>query len=232
MKRSLELHEKGSLRVVPVIVAPCDWQSSPLGKLKALPTDGEPVSEWTNKDTALLDAVKQLRKLTGELSSGEPASVRPILAKRASTKYRAKKDFNEVDRMEFRDKAFAIIREYFESASVEINEVEDINSKFTGMGDNAFTCTVVNRARDRAVSHITVRAGGLRHSLGDISCSFQERAQSTTANGWTQIGFDDYELHLTNNNMSRSDDKQKLSPKQAAELLWRDFVEYAEISYD
>lgn len=54
-KRSLELYEKGSLRVVPIIVEPSDWQSSPLGKLKALPTDGNPVSEWKNIDTSWLD---------------------------------------------------------------------------------------------------------------------------------------------------------------------------------
>lgn len=152
-------------------------------------------------------------------------------ATRASTKYRAKKDFDEVDKMEFRDKAFATIRNYFKSASEEINEVEDIKSKFASMGDDAFTCTVVNRARDRAVSHITVHCGGSRHSLGDISYSFQERAQPNTANGWMQIASDDYELHLTYNDMSRSDDKKKLSPQQAAELLWEDFVERAEISH-
>lgn len=68
MRRALALNEKGSLRVVPVIVGPCDWQSSPLGKLKALPKDGKPVSDWTNKDTAWLDVVKQLRKLADEQS--------------------------------------------------------------------------------------------------------------------------------------------------------------------
>lgn len=231
MERALELHEKGSLRVVPVIVGPCDWQSSPLGKLKALPKDGKPVSDWTNKDTAWLDVVKQLRNLATDVESGEPVNPKASPAKRTSAKYRAKKDFDDLDRMEFRDNAFAAIRDYFKRASAEINEVEDIKSKFTNMADDAFGCTVVNRARDRAVSHITVYSCGSRLSFGDISFSFQERAPPNTANGWMQIEADDYNLHLKYNDMFRSDDNQKLSPHQAAEILWRYFVERAEISY-
>ena len=44
MTRALTRHEQGSARVVPVILRPCDWQSSPFGKLQALPLDGKPVT--------------------------------------------------------------------------------------------------------------------------------------------------------------------------------------------
>jgi len=44
MAKALERHAENTLRVVPVIIEPCDWKSTPLGKLKAVPKDGKPRS--------------------------------------------------------------------------------------------------------------------------------------------------------------------------------------------
>jgi len=233
LKRALERHEQGSMRVVPIIVQPCDWKASPLGRLKALPKDGKPVADWTNENTAWLDVVAQLRKLADELSSAKPE--RPSIGGSPKAtripKYRVKKDFDEVDKLEFRDRAFREIRDYFQQASDEINGVEDIKSKFTTISDTSFTCTVVNRARERGVAHITIHAGSRRHSFGDITYSFQERADPGTSNGWFQIEADDYELYLKHNGMMR-EEKSKLSPSQAAVTLWEEFVEQAGITYE
>jgi hypothetical protein len=70
-------------------------------------------------------------------------------------------------------------------------------------------------------------------SVGDISYAFREHAEPGTANGWMQIESDDYELHLKMHAMmSRTDEKEKLSPRQAAERLWEEFLEHADITYD
>lgn len=45
MKRALERRNDGRARVIPVIVRPCDWHTTPLGALQALPKDGKPVVE-------------------------------------------------------------------------------------------------------------------------------------------------------------------------------------------
>jgi hypothetical protein len=63
MQSALERYAAGTLRVVPVILEPCDWMLTPLGKLKAIPNDGMPVSTWTNENSAYLDVVKELRRL-------------------------------------------------------------------------------------------------------------------------------------------------------------------------
>ena len=46
LRRALERNHAGEARVVPIIVEPSDWRSSPLGQLKALPRDGKAISEW------------------------------------------------------------------------------------------------------------------------------------------------------------------------------------------
>lgn len=44
LKRALQLHEAGTARVIPIILRPCDWQSTPFAKLQVLPRDGQPIT--------------------------------------------------------------------------------------------------------------------------------------------------------------------------------------------
>lgn len=63
MKRALERSDAHEARTIPIILRPCDWHSTPFGKLKALPEDGKPVTEWRDRDAAWTDVVKALRKV-------------------------------------------------------------------------------------------------------------------------------------------------------------------------
>ncbi len=82
LKRALERHDAGEALVIPVIVKPSDWQTSPLGRLQALPTGGKPVMKWSNKDEAFLSIAKGIRQAASQLadrpsrpsSTPEPAS--------------------------------------------------------------------------------------------------------------------------------------------------------------
>ncbi len=66
LKLAMARHSKGEARVIPVILRPCDWQESPLGKLQALPKDGRPVTTWPNPDEAFLDVAKGIRLVIKE----------------------------------------------------------------------------------------------------------------------------------------------------------------------
>lgn len=67
-KRALERHTAGEARVIPVILRPCDWQHSPIGKLLALPKDGFAVTSWRNLDEAFTDVAKGIRAAIEELA--------------------------------------------------------------------------------------------------------------------------------------------------------------------
>lgn len=67
MKRAMERHEAGEARVIPIIVSPVDWHSTPFGKLLALPTDGKPVSMWPKRDAALVDVAVGIRAAVEDL---------------------------------------------------------------------------------------------------------------------------------------------------------------------
>ena len=64
MGLALERHRAGQAHVVPIIIEPCDWKSTPLRQLKAIPKDGEPIAKWENANEAYLDVVNELRRIT------------------------------------------------------------------------------------------------------------------------------------------------------------------------
>ena len=67
MTRALERQAAGDVRVIPVILRAVDWTGAPFAKLQALPTDGRPVTSWSNRDEAFTDVARGIRKAVTEL---------------------------------------------------------------------------------------------------------------------------------------------------------------------
>lgn len=63
MERAFERFDIEGIKVIPIIVEPCDWKSTSLKTIKALPKDGKPISEWPNKNNAYVDIIKELRNI-------------------------------------------------------------------------------------------------------------------------------------------------------------------------
>ena len=240
-KRALALAQAGQIRIVPVILEPCDWLSSPLKDFLALPKDGLAISGWTNQNNAFLDVVTGLRRILtmpndrGESGSGFGSAATPP---RADTvrQPRIKQDFDAIQRADFADKTFAIIRDYFRASCDELMRIEDLRARFEVMDPTAFTCTVVNRGRLRGgEAHITVRNGkGRRMGFGgDISYVNERYAEANTSNGSIRVEHDDYNLFLAMDQFGSSGrDKEKITPEQAATRLWTEFVMRAGIEYN
>ena len=237
MERALERHRSGDAKVVPIIIEPCDWTSTPLRKLKALPRDGEPVSEWTNENNAYLDVIRELRRVleaegvpqtTGRAESRGPLATTRLPAHR----YRVKRDFDGIDRSEFREAAFGVIRDYFERAIAEIDAITDLRGRFVSLSATSFNCTIVNRARAYGTAHITVHGQSESMGFGDISYSFAENPRHNTANGMLTIESDEYDLYLKSILGSGLGRQERLTPEAAAEQLWQDFLQQAGISVD
>jgi hypothetical protein len=240
MTEALERHAKGTLRVVPIILEPCDWKSTPLSKLKALPKDGKAISTWTNENVAYLDVVTELRRMTSESTHIQQRSTKenetiPSPDKREVRRYRIKKEFDSIDRDEFRGQAFRAIQDFFRQSIDELNEIGDsIRARFEAMNDLAFSCTILNKGNRGREAHITVHADGGKAFSGDISYSYGRRASANTANGFIRVKANEYELYLELDNFSqgRAKDGEVLSAEQAAEALWQDFTSQAGIDHE
>ena len=235
--RALELVAAGQMRIVPVILEPCDWLSSPFKDFAALPKDGQPISGFTNPNNAYLNVVTGLRRIleAPEESRDGPGgkTALPGQARRP----RIKQDFDSIQRAEYADQAFATIRNYFRASCAELAQVgDDLRAKFEDMDATAFTCSVVNRAkRQGGEAHITFHNGKSRSSgFGDISYVNQRHAERNTSNGSIRVDHDDYQMFLNMDHygVSSGRDKERITPEQAAGKLWGEFVRQAGIEYD
>ena len=237
MKRALERHEAREARVIPIILEPCDWTSSPLRRLKAVPRDGKPVSDWTNGNTAFLNVIQEIRRIVDQGVSPVPSSPQdgptaaPGVQAGGERRYRIRRDFDEIDRSDYRDAAFETIKGYFRSAVQELDLVDGLRGRFTDYGDTSFGCVVVNRSLGRGTAHLTVHCGRGRHSFSDIYYSFEENAAENTANGGFQIEADEYELFLRPM-MGITHNDGALSHQAAAEALWTELLQQAGVTYD
>ncbi len=61
MQQALERHRSGQVLIIPILIRPCDWQSTVVAHLQYLPRNGKPVTKWENHDEAFLSIVQELR---------------------------------------------------------------------------------------------------------------------------------------------------------------------------
>jgi hypothetical protein len=66
MKRALERFERGEARVIPIIVRPVYWESTPLGNLQVLPLDGKPLATWSDREKGWREIVQMLSHVVDE----------------------------------------------------------------------------------------------------------------------------------------------------------------------
>jgi hypothetical protein len=63
VEQTLPRQEKGEVTAIPVILSPCAWRQTPLTQFQALPRRGKPVTDFPNKDTALLEVVNGVQSV-------------------------------------------------------------------------------------------------------------------------------------------------------------------------
>jgi len=61
LEKALEREANGDAKVIPVVLRSCLWTRSPLGRLKALPTDGKAVTTWNDADEARTTVANGIR---------------------------------------------------------------------------------------------------------------------------------------------------------------------------
>lgn len=79
--QAMKRHERGEARVVPILLRPADWHNTPFGKLQALPSDGRPITSWSNHEEVFVDIVEGISAVLQDiqpLMASPPAPVSPV----------------------------------------------------------------------------------------------------------------------------------------------------------
>ncbi len=235
---ALQLQDEGKLIIVPIIIEPCEWQKTPFGRLKAIPKDGKPISEYTNQNVAFLNVVDELRRLTKNVSlSSSLIAKQPQKEENLKRNYKVKKYFSDVDNFNFKEESYEAIKTYFHSTISELNSLENLQARFTNEGKGFFTCLISNRANSQS-SFLTVKVGGDgQMHFGDLSYSFSEYVQSNSiqTDKVFKIENDEYDQFWSKNSQGfgfSNQSQMRLSANQVAEEIWNEFISKVGVSVE
>jgi hypothetical protein len=240
MTRAMEKHARGDAVVVPIILRPCDWHSAPFGQLKALPTDGKPVTKWTTLDDAFLDIVTKLRQLVSntrgavtpvaQKSSQRPESAAASTSALVHTEIVSRssnlalpRQFTDQDQHDFVEGTFKFISNYFEGS---LHEMQTRNTGITvrmvPTSQRAFSAIIFRDGERQAGCH--VRIGGGFNQNG-IAYSASEHASNNSYNELLSVNTDKHSLFLkATMGMFNGAADAKLTEEGAAEHLWSMFI--------
>jgi TIR domain len=231
MKRALERHERGEVKIIPVILQPCDWHSTPFGKLMAVPADGKPVSKFPNMHDALLEVTNAIRNavekmtrtvVTGGLTTIPPStSVAVSELRPRSSNLRIKKSFTDRDKDKFLEDAFEYIANFFEGSMSElVRRNLGVEGNFKRIDANRFTGTVY--VAGKTTSRCKISHGGRRSFMSGINYSMSDSLDENSFNEQLSVEDDGYTLSLRPLGMMHS--KEAMTVEGAAEYYWEIFI--------
>lgn len=238
MTRALERHAAGDAIVIPVILRACDWQRSVLGNLNATPPDGKPITQWPDRDQALLEVAKAVRGAAERLTKpgARPAKPEPTPAPSSapalalvdttpprSSNLRIAKEFTERDLDRFQHEAFEYIAKYFDSSLAELQDRNpEIEGTYRRIDANRFTAVVYRGGS--AVARCTIFMGAAH--LGGIAYVTGETSESNSFNEDLVVDSDDQMMFLRSMGMTTfgHNRQAKLTLEGAAEFYWGLFI--------
>ena len=243
MTRAMERHREGSATVIPAILRPCDWYSAPFGDLLAVPKDGLAVTEHSNRDRAYLEIATAVRKVAekARTPSGHPTNTARESARRALqgqlsaedgelTDLRIRREFTDWQKDEFGHGAFEEISRYFERSlnRLEQTHSDTVRCTFRKIDETSFEAIAYIDGQERSRCGVWVGGGAFSRN-SDLAYSSGGVGNKSSYNEVLHIEDDGYRLYLRSVMgfawSQYRESKRELTPKEAAEHLWRMFMQ-------
>lgn len=240
LKKAIEMHENREASVIPIILHPCDWQSAPFGRLKALPTDGKPVSKFPNQHDAFLDITKEIRRVAEKSNSNdadiyqknsydsshyEPIPVNQRQNFPRSSNLRVRKEFTDQERDSFMEQTFEYISSFFEGSLLELEKRNlEMKTKFKRIDANHFTASIYKNGEHKSSCKIWL--GGFSGNNTEIAYSSSISSSDNSMNDSISIGDDGNILYLSAlGGMFRGrGDRSQLTQEGASEYFWEQLI--------
>lgn len=128
MQRALERHQAGTARVIPIILHPTFWKSTPLGKLYSLPRDGKAMTAWKSFDLAFLDVTRGIREAIEDVAANPAtaSSKKAIEELDASTRNKFEQLANELYKSNSYIRGYQDIMRYSDNLEAKAEAQESI----------------------------------------------------------------------------------------------------------
>ncbi|MDP3749715.1 MAG: toll/interleukin-1 receptor domain-containing protein [Phenylobacterium sp.] len=231
MEDAIHRHLEGKARVVPIIAKPCAWKTTSLPKLLATPTDGLPITKWSDADEAWDIVGRDLAKAAGA-DVARPPAVPASSASRAkivrehapppsqtgfSIPRSSKPTDQEID--DFRHDAFERIAQIFELTLSQ--KGNGVTGRFRRLDANRFTVTLY-RNGSKAAS-CTIFTGGDFFGSRGIAYNGKDDGATNTMSEELAVEVSEQGVGLVphmGRAFGRSEDKP-MTPDDGAALFWK-----------
>ena len=236
MQYALARHERKEATVIPVILRPCDWQTSPFGKLMAIPKDGKPVTKFSCYDDAFLEITNEIKRLVNIVNERNE-----VIQEEASTSFpentpfsrssnlRITKSFSDHDKATFLDSAFEYINNYFEHSLKELKvRNPEIDYRFKRIDPQTFTASVYMEGGLKAQCMIYYGEGMFPNS---INYSNSSSGSKNSFNECFHVADDGYMQFLRPSGLTMFGNKrlfkeeEKMTNEGGAEYFWQMFID-------
>jgi hypothetical protein len=227
-KQALQMQAGGKLVIIPVIVEPCDWISTPFKSFKALPADGKAVRTWENKNTAFLNVIQQIRKLfngTGNMTDGIKTGASTIPTAR---NYRVQKDFDSIQKIEFANKAFDEIKTLMKRYIDELVQIDDIKARILSDESNTLKAILVNRHKIAKEATLTMTLGtdNRYHSNNKWQILYVILKDNHPETKSFLLDNDEYDLFwMLSDFFDGFRQKEQIDAKGISDTIWKDWLE-------
>ena len=228
MQRAMQRHKAGNARVIPVILEPCDWHTALFGNLKAVPTDGRPITKFPNVHDGLLEVVKAIRAIV------QPSNAIPVIQPQnmhtapslpaarpeiRSSNLMVHKSFTDHDRDKFLEEAFEYISSYFEGSLSELEKRNsEITTRFRRIDSNRFAAFIYRNGK--SVCECSVSFSGL---FGKAITYSTDANATNSMNDQLSVGDDGVAMFLKSMGFGGTNSKS-LTLEGAAETFWTNLM--------
>jgi hypothetical protein len=204
MQRAMERHNAGTARVIPIIVHPCNWHRTPFGGLLATPTDGKPISTFSNAHVAYDEVSRAIEtaahsiqsKATNANTSPPRSSLQVSQVPAPSNKLRIRRTFTDLEKDNFLHDAFDGISSFFKQAMLDLqNQHPEVKTVYRQIDANRFQGSIYVSGDEAAKATIWL-GGGLSSRTDGIYYSSGHTTTSNSYNESISIDTDGYELSL------------------------------------
>mgnify|MGYP003632767993 CR=1 FL=1 len=225
-----KMQRQKKITIIPIVLEPCDWLSTPFYDYKGLPKDGKPVSDWSNKNTAMLDVIQNIRNLISGYPTNTKETTKSASNTSLPTNYKVKKDFDSLQKIDFQTDGFKRLKKVLTENLSEIQVLDNIKAAVLNDMDEQFVAVIVNKNMVQTEAKITISKNDDSHvtrmmsnsSLYRITFKFDDSGGNNLG---YNVAWDEFDLFWVKQWEFYSGEKEKVNLDDMANEIWLNWLE-------
>lgn len=231
---AIDRHNAGKVKLIPIILRPCDWHDLPFGRILAATKDGKPITHFPSYDDGFLEVVTAIKKAIKPIGNNEvnqtitrsielkTSSNYPIHTERSSN-LSIRQKFTDQDKDIAKRQCFDYICGFFQNSLSELQaRNQGVSSNFNRIDNNSFEATVY--LDGKRISHCGIWIENER-GMGGAICYSDSGVTKSSYNEFITIQDDGYNIGFRKTMGNFGNTRETLNSEGVSEHLWSMFIQ-------